>query len=91
LRVVSAPKDFSPLSLRSPVTVNGNFKVPQVGIESKTLLVRAAGALALGSLAPPAALLAFMDLGNTDDPAPCTPPPATGSRKAAPSAQQKAP
>ena len=82
LRVRSEPKDFSPLSLRSPVTVSGNFKTPQVGIEAKGLLVRAVGALALGSLAPPAALLAFIDLGTTDDPTPCTP---------APAALQKAP
>jgi uncharacterized protein involved in outer membrane biogenesis len=73
LRLVSEPKDFSPLSLRSPVTVGGQFKAPEVGIEAKGLLARAAGALALGSLAPPAALLAFMDVGNTDDPAPCAP------------------
>lgn len=73
LRVVSEPKDFSPLSLRSPVTVSGQLKSPQVGVEAGGLLARAAGALALGSVAPPAALLAFIDVGNTDQPAPCAP------------------
>ncbi len=73
LRMVSEPKDFSPLSLRSPVTVSGQFKAPEVGIEAKGLLARAAGALALGSVAPPAALLAFIDVGDNDEPAPCAP------------------
>jgi AsmA family protein len=77
LRMVSEPKDFSPLSLRSPVTVSGQLQAPSVGIEARSLLTRAAGALALGSVAPPAALLAFIDVGNADDPAPCRPTSAT--------------
>ena len=77
LRMVSEPKDFSPLSLRSPVTVSGQLQAPSVGIEARSLLTRAAGALALGSVAPPAALLAFIDVGNANDPAPCTPASAT--------------
>ncbi|WP_168708632.1 AsmA family protein [Hydrogenophaga sp. PAMC20947] len=89
LRLVSEPKDFSPLSLRSPVTVSGQLKTPQVGIEAGGLLARAAGALALGSLAPPAALLAFIDVGNNDDPAPCAPAPAAASEKATSPAPQK--
>jgi AsmA family protein len=72
LRLVSEPKDFSPLSLRSPVTVTGSFAQPTLGIESKGLITRIAGALALGSVAPPAALLAFMDTGSGEDFAPCT-------------------
>lgn len=71
LRVVSKPKDFSPLSLRTPVTVTGPLGQPNVGIEAKGLIARAIGALALGALAPPAALLAFMDVGNPEEAAPC--------------------
>jgi uncharacterized protein involved in outer membrane biogenesis len=89
LRLVSEPKDFSPLSLRSPVTVSGQLKAPQVGIEAGGLLARAAGALALGSLAPPAALLAFIDVGNNDDPSPCAPAPAAASEKATSPAPRK--
>lgn len=71
LRVVAEPKDFSPFSLRAPLNVGGSFKQPQVSVESSGLLARAAGALLLGALAPPAALLAFMDLGTEPDTAPC--------------------
>ena len=72
LRLVSEPKDFSPLSLRSPVTVTGRFGDPVLGIEPQGLIARAAGAVALALVTPPAALLALIDTGNTDDPSPCT-------------------
>ncbi|AOW12694.1 hypothetical protein LPB72_16890 [Hydrogenophaga crassostreae] len=91
LRVVSEPKDFSPLSLRSPVTVGGQLKDPAVGIEAKGLLARAAGALALGSVAPPAALLAFIDVGHNADTMPCAPTPRSEARKASVPAPRKAP
>jgi uncharacterized protein involved in outer membrane biogenesis len=74
LRVVADPKDFSPFSLRSPLNVAGTFKQPQVTVEASGLLARAAGALLLGALAPPAALLAFIDTGAEPDTAPCSRP-----------------
>jgi len=74
LRVVADPKDFSPLSLRTPLNVVGTFKQPRVTVEAKGLLARAAGALALGALAPPAALLAFIDTGAKPDMEPCSKP-----------------
>ena len=67
LRVVARPKDFSPLTLRTPVTVTGPFTAPKVGVQARGLVARAAGAVVLGSLAPPAALLAFIDPGSNDD------------------------
>jgi uncharacterized protein involved in outer membrane biogenesis len=73
LRVVAEPKDFSPFSLRTPLNVGGNFKQPQVSVEASGLLARAAGALLLGALAPPAALLAFIDTGAEPDTEPCAP------------------
>jgi len=73
LRVVADPKDFSPFSLRSPLNVNGTFKQPQVSVEASGLLARAAGALVLGALAPPAALLAFIDTGAAPESEPCAP------------------
>ena len=91
LRMVSEPKDFSPLSLRSPVTVSGQFKAPQVGIEAKGLLARAAVAIALGSVAPPAAMLAFIDVGKTDDSTPCARKPVAAPAQANSPAPQKAP
>lgn len=80
LRLVAQPKDFSPLSLRTPVTVTGSFKQPAVGVEARGLLGRAAGAVLLGSLAPPAALLAFVDLGDDDGPVTCTWPDAGAAK-----------
>lgn len=84
LRPFATQQDSSPLSLRSPATVGGPFKAPSVGIETQGLPARAAGALALGSLAPPAALLAFFDMGHPDDPAPCAPHAASSSSTATP-------
>ncbi len=82
LRVVAEPKDFSPFSLRSPLNVTGTFKQPQLTVEASGLLARAAGALLLGALAPPAALLAFIDTGAQPDSEPCAPVPPQKTQKA---------
>jgi uncharacterized protein involved in outer membrane biogenesis len=57
------PKDFSPVSLRGPLHVGGTFKDPTFRPEAKSLLGRAAVAAALYAIAPPAALLAFIETG----------------------------
>ncbi|RZL29433.1 MAG: AsmA family protein [Rubrivivax sp.] len=64
LRVVAKPKDFSPLTLRAPVRLQGTLAEPRVALEGKRLGGRAIAALALGALTPPAALLAFIDPGE---------------------------
>jgi uncharacterized protein involved in outer membrane biogenesis len=61
------PKDRSILTLRSPLVVNGTFKDPSFRPDFKRLGLRGAIALALGSIAPPAALLATIDLGGGED------------------------
>jgi len=71
LRVTVKPKDFSLLSLRAPVTVTGTLAQPVVGIEADALAGRAVAAAVLAVLAPPAALLAFMDFGETAAADPC--------------------
>ena len=63
LRLVARPKDFSLLTLRSPVRVQGTLADPRVALEGKALGGKAMAAIALGALAPPAALLAFVDPG----------------------------
>jgi hypothetical protein len=68
LRAVAKPKDFSPLTLRAPVRVQGTLADPRVALEGKRLGGRAIAALALGALTPPAALLAFVDPGEGDLP-----------------------
>jgi AsmA family protein len=93
LRVVAKPKDFSPLTLRAPVRVQGTLADPRVALEGKRLGGRAIAALALGTLAtPPAALLAFVDPGEDLPPVDCSlaprattpaPKPAAGPERAA--------
>jgi uncharacterized protein involved in outer membrane biogenesis len=75
LRVVAKPKNFSPLTLRAPLHVQGTLAAPHVGVESKALGGRAVAAAALGVIAPPAALLAFVDPGEKQlPPLSCGPP-----------------
>lgn len=88
LRVVTRSHDWSPLSLRTPVTVTGTLADPQVGIEAQGLVGRVLGAVALGVAAgPAAALLPLIEQGSTSRVDPCTvsstPEPA-GAKPAAP-------
>jgi len=61
------PKDRSLLALRSPLIVEGTFKNPHFHPDYKRLGLRSAIALSLGSIAPPAALLATLELGGGKD------------------------
>lgn len=61
------PKDRSILALRSPLVVGGSFKDPSFRPDFRRLGLRGAVALALGSVAPPAALLATLELGPGED------------------------
>jgi len=70
LRMTARPKDVSPFTLRTPVTLGGTLASPEVGVESGRLVGKALGAVALGAaIGPLAALLPFVDLGvgDTDD------------------------
>ena len=61
------PKDRSILALRSPLHVGGTFAAPSFRPDMARLGLRGAIALALGSIAPPAALLATLELGPGED------------------------
>ncbi len=61
------PKDFSILALRSPLRVGGSFKDPSFRPDFKALGIRGAIALTLGTLTPPAALLATLETGPGKD------------------------
>jgi hypothetical protein len=61
------PKDRSLLALRSPLIVTGTFKAPHFHPDYKRLGLRSALALSLGSILPPAALLATLELGPGKD------------------------
>ncbi len=59
-------KKFSLFSGQSPVGIDGWFAKPKLNVISKQLVGRAGAAIGLGLLAtPPAAILAFVDVGNT--------------------------
>ena len=67
LRAVVTPKNFSPLTLRTPVLVTGTMADPSVGLETKKLVPKlgiAAGLLALVN--PLAAVLPLIDPGDKD-------------------------
>lgn len=68
LRLLAHPKDPSPLSSRSPITVRGAFSRLEVGVEAGPLAARAAGAVVLGVLLTPlASILAFIEPGLERD------------------------
>jgi len=70
LHVEPKPKVKGILSLRTPVNLKGNFSHAEVSLEKGPLVARAGAALALGAVAPPAALLALIETGPGED-TPC--------------------
>jgi len=64
LRLVAKPKNVSPLTVRSPIHVQGSFLQPQVSIEKTPIALRVIGGIALGLINPLAAILPFVDPGN---------------------------
>ncbi|HWI11429.1 MAG TPA: AsmA family protein, partial [Burkholderiaceae bacterium] len=67
LRVVTPPKDFSPLARRTPVRLRGSFASPAISVEKGPLGARVGASLLLGLLNPLAALVPLMDVGSSDD------------------------
>ncbi|HEY9400569.1 MAG TPA: AsmA family protein, partial [Luteimonas sp.] len=67
LRLRPRPKDRSFLVFRSPLIVGGTFKDPSFRPDMARVGLRGALALVLGSIAPPAALLATLELGPGED------------------------
>jgi len=61
------PKDRSLFSFRSPLLVGGTFKDPSFRPDLKRVGLRAALALTLGTITPPAALLATFETGPGKD------------------------
>jgi len=60
-------KGLRVLSLRAPLYVKGTFKKPDVSIDKTAIALRGGGALALGAVAWPAALLPLIQPGGGDD------------------------
>ena len=67
LRAVVSPKDFSPLTLRTPIHVRGTLGKPAVSLELGKLAGKAGAAGLLALLNPLAAIIPFIDTGSRDD------------------------
>ena len=67
LTIKPKTKKFSPLSLRSPLYIEGSFKKPDLRPDYTRIGLRAAAAAVLGGAAAPAALVATADLGQGKD------------------------
>jgi AsmA family protein len=65
LRVVTTPKDVSPLSLRTPITLRGTFSKPSVSVEKGKLAARVGASALLALLNPFAAILPLIDPGDS--------------------------
>ncbi len=67
LKASVAPKDFSPLALRTPVHVKGAFNAPEISVEKAPLARRVAGAALMALATPVAAVLPLFDKGEDDE------------------------
>jgi uncharacterized protein involved in outer membrane biogenesis len=61
------PKDNSPLTARTPITITGPLRHPNVGINPDMLAAKGAGAAVLALLNPLAAIIPFIDTGGGED------------------------
>src|SRR5207249_367765 len=67
LRLAARSKRPSLVALRGPIQLGGRFKAPTVRPDPTQLTLRAGAAIALGFIAPPAAILPFLELGVAKD------------------------
>lgn len=67
LKLSAYPKNFSPLTARSPILLSGTFKHPEIGIKKTPVAARVLGAIGLSVINPLAAILPFLDPGAHDD------------------------
>ncbi|TMH13568.1 MAG: AsmA family protein [Betaproteobacteria bacterium] len=66
LKITAKPKDVSPLTLRTPVKIEGTFAAPKVKLEPKPLGRKLAAAAALAIVNPLAGLIPLIDFGDRD-------------------------
>ncbi len=62
-----SPKDFSPLTARAPVHVDGTFAQPRVSVEASKVGAKVGAAVLLSLINPLAAVIPFIDPGADDD------------------------
>lgn len=90
LEIQPRNKALRVLSLRSPLYVKGTFKNPDVGVDKGAVALKLGAAIALGAVAPAAALLPLLNVG-AEEFAGCAPLEAAATRKPqAPAAKARA-
>lgn len=67
LTLTQKTKKTSPLALRSPIHIGGNFVKPIIKVDQGRMAARALGALALGAINPLLALIPVIDAGPGQD------------------------
>lgn len=60
------PKDISPMTLRSPLYIEGTFAAPEIRLDKASIGGRLVAAAALAAITPVAGLLALIDLGEPE-------------------------
>lgn len=80
LEIQPRNKALRVLSLRSPLYVKGTFKSPDVGVDKGAVALKLGAAIALGAIAPAAALLPLLNVGSEEF-AGCAPLEAAASTK----------
>jgi uncharacterized protein involved in outer membrane biogenesis len=68
LEIQPRNKALRVLSLRSPLYVKGTFKNPDVGVDKGAVALKLGAAIALGTVAPGAALLPLLNVGSQELP-----------------------
>lgn len=66
LRAVVTPKDFSPLTLRTPLQIRGTLRDPDISLDKGPLGRKVAAAALLSLVNPIAALVPFLDAGDSE-------------------------
>lgn len=64
MKAVVSPKDFSPLALRTPIHVKGQFNALAISLEKAPLARKAGLAVLLAFINPLAAVIPLVDLGD---------------------------
>ncbi len=67
MRLVANPKGKSLVSLRGPINVRGTFANPSVMPDLTRLSARGVAGAALAAVAPPLAVVPFIQLGDDQD------------------------
>ena len=67
LTLTQKTKNTSPLALRSPIYIGGNFAKPVIQVDRGRMAARAFGAVALGAINPLLALIPLVDAGPGQD------------------------